>query len=408
MKKFILIIYTISASFLFYACQQDHTDDEHAHNHEEGATDSHNEIDPGDVMEVVLSKEQLDIIDVKFAPLEQKQLSVSMKANGLLKVPNQNRASITSLMSGVVKNIYVQPGDFVNKGQKVAAISNTSFVILQEEYLATQVKITLANLELQRQIEMQAGNAGAYKNLQAAEADLSALQTKLASLKKQLEMVGINPAQLNNNNISSEIIITSPIKGAISHIVVNIGDYVDAQHALADVVDNSRLHVDLFVYEKDLAKLKVGQSIHFTLTNNPMKEYDAEIHAISNTFEENMKAVSVHAEVSGDKSGLIDGMNISALISLEEAAVDAVPNSAIVSHEGQDYILIVQTDLHEGQELAEGAMEFLRVPIFVGTSDLGYSEIVPLQELPEDVQNVINGAFFIMAKMTNQGEGHSH
>jgi cobalt-zinc-cadmium efflux system membrane fusion protein len=39
------------------------------------------------------------------------------------------------------------------------------------------------------------------------------------------------------------------------------------------------------VYEKDLQKLKVGQTIHFTLTNNPGKEYDADVYAISNTFE---------------------------------------------------------------------------------------------------------------------------
>jgi hypothetical protein len=42
------------------------------------------------------------------------------------------------------------------------------------------------------------------------------------------------------------------------------------------VVDNSQLHLDLSVYEKDLPVLKNNQLIHFTLTNNPGKEYDAQ------------------------------------------------------------------------------------------------------------------------------------
>jgi RND family efflux transporter MFP subunit len=407
MKKFILILSVISASIFLNACHN-HAEDEHGHSHDEVATGTEGEEHHEDVNEVVLSAAQLEIIDVQYGSLEKKQLTATMKANGFLKVPNQNRASITSIMSGIVKQIYVQPGDFVKKGQVIATISNTTFVILQEEFLATKSKIVLANLELKRQIELQVGYAGASKNLQAAEAEMEALQTRSASLKKQLEMVGIQSNQLTNDNIRSEISITSPISGAISHIMVNIGDFVSAQNPVADVVDNSRLHVDLFVYEKDLAKLKVGQIIHFTLTSNPVKEYDAEIHAISNTFEANMKAVSVHAEVRGNKAGLIDGMNISALISLEDAVSNAVPNSAIVSHEGQDYILIVQEEQHEGQVLEAGALEFIRIPIIKGTSDLGYSEIASLQELPPKAKIVTNGAFFILAKMTNHGEGHSH
>jgi membrane fusion protein, heavy metal efflux system len=409
MRKFIQILTVISASIFLSACHNhDHEEDGHGHSHDAEVTDGHSDTHQEDAIEVVLSKEQLEIIDVQFSSMEKKQLTATLKANGFLKVPNQNRASITSLMNGIVKNIYVQPGDFVKKGQTIATISNTSFVELQENFLTTKSKIVLANLALKRQLDLQVGNAGAAKNLQAAEAELEALQTRMASLKKQLEMIGIQGNQLTNDNIRSEISITSPISGAISHILVNIGDFVDAQNSVADVVDNSRLHVDLFVYEKDLSKLKVGQLIHFTLTSNPVKEYDAEIHAISNTFEKNMKAVSVHAEVSGNKAGLIDGMNISAIISLEDAVSNAVPNSAIVSHEGQDYILIVQEDQHEGEILAEGSLEFVRIPIIKGTSDIGYSEIATLQEIPSNARIVTNGAFFILAKMTNQGEGHSH
>jgi cobalt-zinc-cadmium efflux system membrane fusion protein len=40
---------------------------------------------------------------------------------------------------------------------------------------------------------------------------------------------------------------------------------------LAEIVDNSSLHLDFNVFEKDLPMLKVGQTIHFTLTNNPTR-----------------------------------------------------------------------------------------------------------------------------------------
>jgi len=40
------------------------------------------------------------------------------------------------------------------------------------------------------------------------------------------------------------------------------------------------------VYEKDLSKLKEDQTIHFTLTNNPGKEYDAQINSPGSSFED--------------------------------------------------------------------------------------------------------------------------
>ncbi|MBK8280495.1 MAG: efflux RND transporter periplasmic adaptor subunit, partial [Saprospiraceae bacterium] len=53
--------------------------------------------------------------------------------------------------------------------------------------------------------------------------------------------------------------------------------------------------------------------------------------------------------VKGNKQGLIDGMTITALVSLENATVDAVPSDAIVNHEGADYIFIVN-DTHSEDE----------------------------------------------------------
>jgi multidrug efflux pump subunit AcrA (membrane-fusion protein) len=234
--------------------------------------------------------------------------------------------------------------------------------------------------------------------------------------------------------MQSVISITSPINGTVSNITVNIGSFVEANNPIAEIIDNSQLHLDLFVYEKDLEKLKEGQTIHFTLTNNPGKEYDAKIYAISNTFEENTKAIAIHATVEGNKQGLIDGMSITAIVSLQNAMLDAMPTDAVVNYQGQDFIFIV-TDKHTEEEhhhdetTAEhkhdehghkhdetekqdtpsaGETTFEKIPVRKGTTDIGYTEITLLKEIPADAKIATKGAFFILAKMTNQGEAHEH
>lgn len=400
------------------------TKQEHNETGEEAGHDQHENTNTAS-----LTSEQLKSIKLELGTIEKKQLTASLKANGILNVPNQNKATITALMGGVVKSILVQTGNIVKKGEVIATIANPSFITLQEQYLSAASELVLSEQEYKRQQELQAGNATALKTLQASEAELKTLKARRASLQKQLELIGINAASLSSENIQAVVNITSPISGAVSNVLVNIGTFVDANNAIAEVIDNSQLHLDLFVYERDLGKLKEGQTIHFTLTNNPGREYDAKVYAISNTFEQNTKAVTVHAMVEGDKTGLIDGMSITALVSLEHATVDAVPTEAIVSYQGQDFIFVVtdphsETEHHEKEDdhkhdenghghgehaelPKEGALTFERIPVRKGTTDVGYSEITVLKEIPGNAKIATKGAFFILAKMTNSGE-HEH
>jgi RND family efflux transporter MFP subunit len=398
----------------------------------EGETEHHDEHENPSTAS--LTEAQMKSIKIELGTIEKKQLTASLKANGILKVPNQNKATITALAGGVIKSILVSAGNTVDKGQVIATIANTSFITMQEEYLSVSSKTALSELEVARQKELQAGNAGALKTLQSVESELKILKARKMSLQKQLELIGINATSLTSENIQSVVNITSPINGVVSNVLVNIGSFVDANNAIAEIVDNSQLHLDLYVYEKDFQKMKVGQTIHFTLTNNAGTEYDADVYAISNTFEESTKAIAVHAMVKGDKTGLINGMSITALVSLENATVDAVPTNAIVSSEGQDFIFVV-TDAHkeeehheegdkeehdehghkheegekqEGEHAEEEGTTFEKIPVRRGTTDVGYSEITLLKEIPANSKVVVNGAFFVLAKMSNKGEGHQH
>ncbi len=422
MKHIIIILNIVYVSAIIPSCGNKKNQEEGGHSHHSGHADTKT---------TTLTAEQIKSIKVRLGKLEKKQLTASLKANGLLKVPHQNKAAVTAIYGGVVKSILVQPGSSVSSGQVIATISNPSFITMQEEFLSASAKEELMEAEFESQKTLIKGNASSLKNFQLAESEFKAAKARKAALQKKLEMTGINTAALSSENIQSVIGIRSPISGAVSHVSVNIGSFAEANFPIAEIVDHSQLHLDLYVYEKDLDMMKVGQTIHFTLTNNPGREYDAKIFGISNTFEPHTKAIAVHASVVGDKTNLIDGMNITALVSLENAMLDAVPSEAIVNYENQDYIFIVKNSggdahhhggasahthgndehTHEAGTIASGkggSITFEKIPVRKGTTDLGYSEITVLKSISPDAQIVTGGAFFILAKMTNQGEAHVH
>jgi cobalt-zinc-cadmium efflux system membrane fusion protein len=378
-------------------------------------------------------------VGITFGNIENKELTATIKANGNLKVPNNNKANATSLYGGVIKTLNVQIGSFVKKGQTIATIANPQFIQLQEEYLSTGSKITFAEQEVARQKELNEGNAGAKKNLQSATADLNSLRTRRASLQQQIQLMGINPNNVSNGNLQSMLVVSSPISGTVSNVFAKIGSYVDVSSPVAEIVDNGSLHLDLNVFEKDLPMLKVGQTIHFTLTNNPTTEYDAVVYSIGTAFESDSKTIPVHCNVKGNKTGLIDGMNITAIVSLNNVTSPAVPTEAIVEADGKYYIFIKTNKEPEEHHEEEGADEhghehgstaeadehkhkedethnveketmtnFEKIEVVKGFSNMGYTAVTFVTDIPAGAKIVTKGAFFVNAKLTNKGEGHSH
>ena len=404
MKRFVFIISILT---LIASCGNKKTETaKEEDRHEEVQTNS-----------VILTNLQMTTAGIELGTIELKNLKTSIKANGMLTVPNQNKALVTSVNSGVIKTLLIQPGNSVREGQTIATIVNPDVATLQQELQTTNAQISLAEIELKRQQELVQGDAAPLKNVQRIQTELATLKATRNALQKQLNTMGISVASVSKGNIITTMAITAPISGTVSNVSAQIGSNVDAATPIAEIVNNSQLHLDLFVYEKDLPKLQANQTIHFTLTNNPGKEYDAQVYSIGTAFASESKTIPVHAVVKGDKTGLIEGMNITAVISIGEAVVPAVPNDAIITYQGQDYIFVLTNQkIPEHKEEAKNAKDdkepekedaeifFERVQVVKGASDIGYTEITLIKSLPPDSKIISKGAFFANAKMTNTGE----
>src|SRR5690606_6331722 len=244
------------------------------------------------------------------------------------------------------------------------------------------------------------GKAGALKNLQRAETEFRALSTRKASLKQQLQMMGINTSDISNGNLVTSLYALAPISGVLSNSLVQIGSYVDTSTPIAEIIDNA------------LPRSKVTQDLDSHLTNNQDRRYSARIFSMGSSFEDNSKSIIVHAEVIGDKEGLIDGMNVIASVGFVQSTVDAVPTEAVVNQDGKDYIFIVQD--HEDKsknDLVEDEYQgitFIRVEVITTRSDVGYTQITPVQEIDKNAKIAKKSAFFILAKMMDTGDSHGH
>jgi cobalt-zinc-cadmium efflux system membrane fusion protein len=365
---------------------------------------------------IPLTESQMKAVGITLGTIEEKNLKAIVKANGQLEVPPQNKAEVTLLTGGIVKNITVLEGSVARKGQVLATIENAQLVQLQQDYLTAKSSLGYAKQEYNRQMELKAQNAGTGKIYQQAEANYTAEQAKTASIARQLRQLGIHPENVDEGHISNQIAITAPISGTIGKINIETGSFAEPSKPLMNIVDNSKVHCDLLVYEKDLFKVHKGQSVSFMLTNQDNREITGKIYGINQSFENESKGIILHAIIQNpSKYNLIEGMYVSASIDVGNQMVTAVPTDAIIKVGGKEYIyylkkIIAPQKAEEKKGDKDGDKDgdksfgktylFDKAEIVSGVSDLGYTEIKLIEELPAKTQIVIKGAFYILSSVS--------
>jgi len=347
---------------------------------------------------IELTAEQFKTVGIELGTLEQKNLRSVVKASGYLEVPPQNKASVSTFIGAVIKSISVLEGNFVKQGQTLAVLEHPDFVKLQEEYLTEKNNFTFAEKDYARQKELFEQNVSSGKIFQKSESDYFTAKAKLSSLESQLKILSVNLDEVSKGNIAPSIVLTSPIDGYVGQISANIGAYAEPNKTLFEITDNTKIHCDLLVYEKDLFKVKVGQKVHFILANQPehqdehgTKTIEGEIYGINKSFENDTKALIVHATVKNENHELIPGIYVNGIIEVGEQTASTLPVDAIVKSDGKEWIFVLKKESEDGYH-------FTMMEVVTGISDLGYVEVAPVEAISSDVKIVIKNPFFILSK----------
>lgn len=347
-----------------------------------------------------LTAAQMQTVGIVTGPIAQKNLDSVIKANGQLAVPPQNKADVSILSGGIIDHISVIEGQQVKRGQLLATIKNQDLIKIQQDYLAAKNNFTYVQAEYNRQKQLQEAGAGTGKSFQSSEATYNSERSRITAYESQLSQLGISPGRIENGRIVSQFPVLSPIGGTVGQITANTGAFVQPGTSIMEVVDNSKIHCDLTVFEKDLMHVKVGQKVNFQLTNQENQLITGTINGINKSFENESKGVTVHAVINNkEQKNLIPGMYVTALISTGSRLTAAVPVDAVVRSEGKQFIFIVVSDTGKGK-----TVKFKKAEVTTGVTELGYVQIKPLEDLPAATKVALKGAFYLQSKASGGAE----
>jgi cobalt-zinc-cadmium efflux system membrane fusion protein len=213
----------------------------------------------------------------------------------------------------------------------------------------------------------------------------------LKGLSEKLELIGIHPLNLNPENISRMIRVLSPISGYVSKVNVNIGRYISPSEIMFELVNPEDIHLKLTVFEKDLQYLNIGDKVKAYTNSDPAKLYNCDIILIGKNVSPDGH-IEVHCHFESYDKSLIPGVYMNANVVSGKGRVHFLPSSAVVRHDGKDYVFVENT---------KGVYKMLAVQTGIQQDD--QIEILNYEELKSRLC-VINGSYELLMMLKNTGD----
>ncbi len=358
------------------------------------------------VTKVELTSDQYTMAGIELGKVEIKNLSSILKLNGMLSTPPQNAVSISPRIGGYIRSTTLLQGLRVRKGQTLAVLEHQDVITLQQEFLETRNRLEFAEAEFRRQETLQKENINAIKTFQQTATDYKSLKARLYALKQRLALIGINADALQDSGITGTYTITSPIDGYVAEVNIVLGQFVSPNDVVCRIINNTHLHAELTVFERDVPKIREGQHIRFTLVNET-EERTATVFMIGREITKD-RTLRVDAHLEKEDMRLLPNTALKALVELGEQPVSAVQDAALLSAGGKEYIFIA---LAESSDISSkidnknkatnvGKKLFQMMEVKRGASVGGWTEVsLPSSFDTTNAKVVVKGAYSLLSKL---------
>jgi len=323
------------------------------------------EVNKGDIL-IVLGDEQIKIqVAQAQATLDSIQASSDKIKSGAR--PQEIKQAESALLQAKMNRDSVEENYLrMEKLFSEKAISEQQYEQAKNQYEIADVQYQSAQESYELVIEG------------AAEEDIKSVEAQVRQTKAALDMAKY---QLKNTQI------TAPISGKVTSITVSSGEMVAPSVPLLSIIDVSRIFVKVGISEKDISKIKEGQTVHLEIDAFPEEKFQGEVVSKGVAVDQMSKTLEVKIEILQPEVDIPVGVFARGDI-LVKTNQDAliIPSSALTRKKDGIYVYVIEEGIARQKEVVLGIIQNERVEILKGLSEKEEIVVLGNQELQDGLK----------------------
>jgi membrane fusion protein, heavy metal efflux system len=176
-------------------------------------------------------------------------------------------------------------------------------------------------------------------------------------------------AKIESNQSLSVYEMRAPISGTVIDRQISLGEYASEQKPAFIVADISTVWVDLSVYRRDLARVRIGDTVQIDVGDGGAP-IEAQLSYVSPVGSSDTQSALVRAVVANEGMRLRTGLFVSARLILSAKQVPvAVKTTALQTVENRTVVFVRNGEKFETREVEIGQRDAEHVEIVFGLMD---------------------------------------
>ena len=290
--------------------------------------------------------------------------------DGAVDLPPKDRGSAASPLAGVIVSIRTDRGRTVKAGEVLAEVVGPELQTLQLELIRASLDLKLEGDTLARIKDLP---AVARRRVWETESRVTTLKSQADTLRRKLATVGLTAPEIDRivetKQVLSAIPVRSPVDGVVVAFDKALGQAVAAQEMLFAVHDQRKPWVMGFVSERDVAQVRVGQSVRVRLVSDPSAVLTGRVARSGRTFGVDSRSLAVWVELdAANRPPLVHGQlaSLTVVTGSRNSAV-TVPAGALAGEAGATFVFLRRPDgVFERRDVDTGKVDDARVEILRG------------------------------------------
>lgn len=285
---------------------------------------------------------------------ESRQMDSTVTTSGTVRLRTGAEVRVGSQVSGIVEKLHVTVGSHIQKGDIIAEIDPRPLQARADQARTQaamdEVAVSKSQRDLGRGQQLFAEKLLPSQQLEDLEWQVKSAQAKLNKSKSDLAAAVVDLSYTE---------IRAPISGTVASVSTQEGETVAASFAaptFVTIIEDNALELVALVDETDIANVRSGDAVTFTVEAYPSLEIPAVVKRIDPvaTIISGVVNYAVMAAIQKDSQFLKPDMTANINIRTAEHKALVVPNAAIQRDGEERFVRVIRNGKEEKQIVSVG------------------------------------------------------
>jgi RND family efflux transporter MFP subunit len=293
-----------------------------------------------------LSLQVNSVVPVVVTQPQWVEMTPSIVATG--KIVAMNSVNVVSKAHGTVLAMYKKTGDRVVRGTPIAKVEDR---LLRESLSVAEANLAKAQKDAERYTRLQ--NAGTVTKMET--------ETVMLALKNAEQQVFDLKDRLENT------VITATISGVLNQVAIETGALVATGMNVAEIIDPERLKMEITVSEREVVRIKTGQTASITSDVFPGSRFEGVVSVVGS---QGNGALNYTVEIAmPETQDLKPGMFAVATIENDKRQVLAIDRRCITGGMKSPELYVVTGETAKKRSVVVGETHHNMVEIIQGLTE---------------------------------------